>query len=110
MQAVREITVWDHSYQPNHQYLLDGNKMVAYIPGNGTVAQYFKTPIVIDKKGRKFAEVSPSPFTKVLVDNRIKVEGSKGAVYLVDLDTKTCNCSGFSFRKTCRHIAMAAAQ
>jgi len=37
-----------------------------------------------------------------------KVAGSNGAVYTVKTigGTVTCDCPGFNFRKTCKHIAM----
>jgi hypothetical protein len=36
----------------------------------------------------------------------IKVSGSKGNTYLVTIDGKykSCTCSGFQFRRNCRHI------
>jgi SWIM zinc finger len=107
MQAVREITVWEGDIQPNHQYLLDGDKMVAYIAMGSTEPKYFKEPIRIDKRGRKFVAVTPNPFKKVIKDTRVAVEGSKGAVYMVDIHEKTCTCSGFQFRGKCKHIQLA---
>jgi len=36
----------------------------------------------------------------------IKVSGSKGSTYLVTIDGKykSCTCSGFQFRRSCKHI------
>jgi len=106
MEAVREVTEWSDSNQANHTYLLDGMKMVAYIKVGDTVPFYFKNPITIDKRGRKFVAVKPNPFKKIKEKSTIiKVEGSKGNVYSIDTEEKTCTCPGFSFRGTCKHIA-----
>lgn len=39
----------------------------------------------------------------------IRVQGSKGSEYVVELSDKgnNCTCSGFQFRRTCRHIQEA---
>ena len=109
MEAVKEITVWsDGNTVINHTYLLDGDKMVAYIRYGGNEPFWFKTPIRIDKRGRKFEKVSDTIFNmsmNVLTPNNLKeVVGSKGQVYLVDLDENTCTCPGYTFRGNCKHI------
>ena len=41
---------------------------------------------------------------------KIEVSGSKGNTYTVSIypnGAKYCNCKGFKFRKTCKHIAQA---
>jgi hypothetical protein len=106
MEAVVETTVWSGATQPNHTYLLDGGKIIAYIKQNETAPFYFKEPITIDKRGRKFVTVKVNPFKKVKdKDTVIKVAGSKGAVYSVDTENKTCTCMGFSFKGKCRHLS-----
>ena len=105
MQAYKETTVWDGDIQANHTYLLDGDNMVAYIKFGKGEPYYFKKPIRIDRRGRKFELVEPSPFdsqseaTSLLIE----VAGSKGAVYYIDTEARTCTCPGFTFRGSCKH-------
>ncbi len=104
MEAVKEVTKWEGDIQANHVYLLDGDKMVAYIKfGNGDPF-YFKNPIRIDKRGRKFERLTKNPFDVKIKSDLIEVKGSKGNSYFVDPVEKTCTCPGFTFRGTCKHI------
>jgi hypothetical protein len=54
---------------------------------------------VVDRK--------PAPKEKI-----IQVDNGKGMSYTVIIGTKntTCDCAGFGFRKTCKHIAIAIAE
>ena len=109
MQAFKEITVWaDSNTAINHTYLLDGDKMVAYIRYGTTEPFWFKTPIKISKSGRKFEQVSDDLFNlsmNVLTPSNTKeVEGSKGAKYIINLDENTCTCPGYTYRGTCKHV------
>jgi hypothetical protein len=100
MEAVVETTVWNDSNNANHTYLLDGTKKVG-----STTPFYFKNPITIDKRGRKFVTVTPNPFKAVKEKSTIiKVSGSKGNVYSIDTEDKTCTCPGFMYRGSCKHI------
>jgi hypothetical protein len=112
-QAYRETTAWaDGNTAINHTYLLDGDKMIAYVRIGTTVPFYFKNPIRIDKRGRKFELVDPNPFelvpTVALVQetsaNIVEIEGSKGARYILDKALCTCTCPGFTYRGTCKHV------
>jgi hypothetical protein len=107
MEALKETTDWGSSTALNHIYLLDGNNLVAYIKQGDTAPFYFKNPIKgFDKRGRKFVEVKPNPFKAKKESNTVAVQGSKGQTYYVDPDAKTCTCSGFQFRGTCKHLEM----
>lgn len=105
MEAIREVTDWGVEYRtPNHVYLIDGSRMVAYIPYGTGKAHYFKAPLPFDKRGRRFAKVTPNPFKKVQKSNLIEVKGSKGDSYFVDPDAKTCSCVGYQFHGKCKHL------
>jgi hypothetical protein len=103
MEALRETT--GGAFHP-HLYLLDGNNLVAYIKSGETEPFYFKKPIKgFDKRGRKFATVTPNPFKVKQQSNLITVKGSNGNVYTVDPESKSCNCPGYTFRGACKHVA-----
>ena len=106
MQALREITVWAGPEQPNHTYLMDGDKAVAYLKFHTGQPYYFKTPIRLDKRGRKFEKADDTGFLfgSKVEPATIEVQGSKGAVYYVDPETRTCTCPGFQFRGDCKHV------
>ena len=101
MEALRETTGGQF---PPHIYLLDGNKLVSYIKSGESEPFYFKNPIKgFDKRGRKFEAVKPNPF-KERKSNAITVTGSKGQVYYVDTEARSCTCPGFQFRGACKHL------
>lgn len=107
MEAVREVTVWKGiTRQPNHDYLLDGDRVLAYrrwgqgdiIPCSGKVK--------LDRRGRKFQKLDPNPFGEFGKKKSLAVEvqGSKGASYFVNKEEGRCTCPGFQFRGTCKHL------
>jgi hypothetical protein len=102
MEALRETTGGQF---PAHIYLLDGNKLVSYIKSGESEPFYFKNPIKgFDKRGRKFATVTPNPFKVKAQSNLITVKGSNGNEYTIDPEEKTCTCPGFTFRGACKHV------
>lgn len=108
MEAVREVTVWKESYQPNHDYLLDGDRVVAYRPWGTGPIQFLSGKLKIDRRGRKFEKLDPNPFAGLDQPKEesmvVEVQGSKGQVYRVNVEEKTCTCPGFTFRGDCKHI------
>ena len=109
MEAFKEITVWeDGNTNINHTYLLDGDKMVAYIRRGTDEPFWFKSPIRISKSGRKFEKVTDDIFNMSMnvftPSNTREVTGSKGQTYIVNLDENTCTCPGYTFRGDCKHI------
>lgn len=106
MQVLKEITNWNVSYrQPNHVYLIDNDKIIAYQPfGEGDVRQS-SGKIKLDRRGRKFVEIKSNAFIINEVKSKIiTITGSKGNAYLVNPDQGTCTCPGFTFRNTCKHV------
>ena len=112
-QAYKEVTVWEGNPSTiNHTYLLEGDSMIAYMRSQTSVPFYFKTPIRIDKRGRKFELVEPNPFEAIAIPQVVveqtanikEIEGSKGNIYYVNIDEKTCTCPGYTYRGTCKHV------
>ena len=114
MEAVREVTEWKGvDYRaPNHDYLLDGDRVLAMRPwGTGEIRR-LSGKLKIDRRGRKFIKLDPNPFIvpKNAAENtKIEVKGSKGNSYWVDPEAQTCTCPGFTFRGNCKHVAEAVA-
>lgn len=106
MQAVQETTVWEGvTRQPNHIYLLDGDRVMAYIRWGEGRPEYLSGKIKLDRRGRKFVAADKNLFKQVKEQSNVKqVQGSKGQIYTVNLDEKTCTCAGFTFRGTCKHL------
>jgi hypothetical protein len=107
LRHVQETTKWSDGSTCNHQYLLEGQKILAFRPAGGQV-QYLSGAMRINTKGRTFEPipVRSSPFQKVRKSTTILVQGSKGNQYHLDPVARTCSCPGFSFRGTCKHLAL----
>ncbi len=109
MEAVRETTIWTgvEYQQPNHDYLLDGDRVVAYRPWGTAEIRVLKGKLKIDRRGRQFERLDPNPFAGFEEKKEpmvLEVKGSKGAVYRVDMASGTCTCPGFTFRGNCKHL------
>jgi hypothetical protein len=118
-QAYRETTEWaDGNTNINHTYLLEGDRMIAYIRSQTSVPFYFKSPIMISRSRRRFELVEPNPFDAselalVVVaqqSNIREIEGSKGTVYYVNVDDRTCTCPGYTYRGVCKHVKLLEVQ
>lgn len=119
MKIVEEVTVWKVPYrQPNHVYLIDGDKIYAMSRWGESKPEYFRNPSRIDRRGRKFVEVKKNKWkfdlnirTESEPEKKISgqtwtVSGSKGGEYTVSLDSGrwSCTCPGHGFRGRCRHV------
>lgn len=121
LKIMEEVTAWDVEYpQPNHVYLMDGDKVYAYSKWGKEAPQYMKTFLRIDLRRRKFVEAKKNRWKfkfPVSVDQEEQVTsqplgqiwqvaGSKGNVYTVNLHNGqwTCTCPGHQFRRQCRHV------
>lgn len=116
---MEEVTVWNMSgRQPNHVYLMSGDKALAYVKWGKGEPIYFRTFQRIDRRGRKFVEVKKNPWKFDLsIDTQEEqaskptgqtwqVSGSKGSQYIVSLENGrwSCTCAGHGFRSRCRHV------
>jgi hypothetical protein len=118
MKIMQEVTEWkDVSYrQPNHVYLMSGDKAYAYSKWGEGPAEYFRNPTRLDRRGRKFIEVKKNIWKfdlEIHAQDEEKpqgqtwtVMGSRGDEYTVSLSAGrwSCTCPGATFRGTCKHI------
>ena len=61
MKVLKETTVWDCN-QANHTYLVDDNKLHAYIIDGTSEPVFFKSPLMFNRKGRTFKTLTTNPF------------------------------------------------
>jgi hypothetical protein len=102
MEILQEVTDWDC---PNHVYWIEGDKCVAFQPlGQSTVIK-FKSGMRFDRAHRKFTKLKHTPKDN---PNLIRVLGSKGSEYWVDVVENSCSCTGFRFRGHCKHLCQAS--
>lgn len=110
LKVLKEVTDWDLDFQPNHTYLVDGDKCLAYKPHHGTEIR--ETTIKLHRSRRKFEtfEYFEQDWPGITINrntNTVEIKGSKGDVYTVNLDDETCTCPAFKFRGGCKHVSMA---
>lgn len=110
---LQEVSQWDADYKCNHTYLLNGDKIVAYIKQGDTEVNILNHQMRIDKRYRKFIEVQNQALSILIpaeTPKNIRVFNvqSKDKVYTVELNTVknkyTCSCTGYTFRDKCKHI------
>lgn len=110
LQALKEVTDWAEGMNCSHTYLMDGDKALGYMKWHTGPAEYFKNPMTLDKRRRKFEVLKVNPFTDYAPKqekdpNIVEVKGSNGTVYSVDKINRTCTCPSSRFRKgECKHI------
>ena len=121
LKIMREVTQWSgvEYRQPNHVYLMDGDKVYAYSKWGESEPQYMKTFLRMDRRGRKFEEVKKNTWKfdlSIQTETPAKepepqgeiwtVQGSKGNQYFVNRSAGhwSCTCPGFGFRRHCRHV------
>ena len=114
MKTIQETTEWDSEYTvPNHVYFVNDSrdKMFAYVAVGSVQVQEFVKPIKFSVSRRKFQEVANTwgyqePVVVNPAEKTWRVAGSKGAEYTVteSAGVRSCTCSGFQFRSSCRHI------
>jgi len=109
MKLYKETTNWT---TPNHTYLLNDSKQYMHgcIKLGSADVQLFKAPIRFDTRGRTFQFVSE--YNQDAAESTVAVvtvTGSKGDKYYVTLDDSaaSCSCTGFKYRRECKHIALA---
>ena len=112
-EILQEVSQWDADYNCNHTYLLNGDKIVAYIKQGDDKINILNHQMRIDKRYRKFIKVNNIALSKLIPTDKpkhIRVFNvkSKEKVYTVELNTVkskyVCNCTGFTFRGKCKHI------
>ena len=116
---MREITDWQgFQRQPNHVYLMSGDKALAYSRWGQDRPFYFHTFIRLDRRGRRFLEESNNIWQfdmSIQTGEQVALQpnaqtwtitGSKGDQYSVSLSDGawTCSCPGHGFRGRCRHV------
>lgn len=57
--VIREVTEWNVDYrQPNHTYLMQGERVLGYQKWHQGAAIYYNTKQRLDKRRRKFEKVA----------------------------------------------------
>lgn len=104
IEILQEVTDWGKYKVNNGVYHINGaGKLIAYQVNKDSEVQVLNVPSnQFSKSRRKFVKIGER--AEELASHIIKVEGSKGNVYLVDTEKMTCTCPGFTFRGTCKHI------
>ena len=130
MEILKEITQdWAVDGRlPNHTYLLnDKGQIIAFAKWHSNEIDILKSRVYLDKRYRKFTKDNHSGLSKLIpkfkTEDNIEKEKdiipagarvfkvkSKEKEYQVILNKKqlTCNCTGFGFRRKCKHVDAVA--
>lgn len=112
-QILREISEWKGNFKCNHTYLIDNDKIIAYIRQGDSKVITLKHSLTMDKRYRKFIKVDNVDLNKLIPKTKNSIIRtfniqSKDKSYIVELDTiknrYRCTCPGFTFRGKCKHI------
>jgi hypothetical protein len=120
MEILKEVTVWDSEFQPNHTYLLSGKgNIIAYAKNHGD--EVFVSPsgkITLNKSRRKFITSKHLGLLKVMksvskpihTNPQWSILSDSGKTYTVELDNGkyTCSCPGHKYRGKCKHTELVA--
>ena len=94
------------TYHPHIYYVNDADKLVWFQVGDYSRGlDKYAVPKKFFRSGRKFEKIGT--IEEDIPANIMQIAGSKGNTYQVDLDEKTCTCSGFRFRGACKHVNQA---
>ena len=73
LEVLKEVTEWAVDYrQPNHVYLMSGEKVIGYQKWGEGEPVYYTTKQKLDKRRRKFVKVSMKESVFKTVDILIK--------------------------------------
>jgi hypothetical protein len=112
MILVREITVWDTDFQPNHTYVMNESmdKVFGYFKWNNpNDFKMFSKPMRFDTRYRKFKVLKRNMYFEGTRSPRIKfgkLKVAKDHVYTVEESENgmVCSCIGFKYHGKCKHI------
>ena len=73
IEVIKEVTEWAVDYrQPNHTYLMKGEKVIGYQQWHEGPAIYYTTKQKLDKRGRKFVKIPMTETPFKVVDILVK--------------------------------------
>lgn len=107
IEILQETTDWGKYKVNNGVYHVNSSgKLVAFQANIDSPIQELNVPSTqFSKSRRKFKKIGERPDPQSEQNsNIIKVKGSTGKEYIIDLDKKTCTCPGFTYRGNCKHV------
>ena len=118
MKFYQEVTQWPESIVRNGVYYLNDSKthMVGFQAAGESTMKKFRSPIRIETRGRKFQLLAMpgepdsvyfgEPARSTPAPQAITITGSNGNQYSITKHGSTlqCTCSGFQFRRRCKHV------